>query len=128
MRSPREIQIRTAERGELGRTQPGLDREREQGMVAATGPRGAVGRGEQSVDFDVGQKSYQPTRAALGRNREDAGNDGGLIGMFQRGVAEQGMDGRQPRIASPHGVCTVAFEVLEEPPDEWRIEIAELQL
>ena len=54
VRSPREVQIRTAQPGELGGAQPGLDREREQGVVAATGPRGTVGCGEQGVDFDVG--------------------------------------------------------------------------
>ena len=54
VRSLREIQIRTAQPGEFRGAQPGLDREREQSVVSTTGPRGAVGRGEQGVDFDVG--------------------------------------------------------------------------
>ena len=94
MRTTGEVEVRTPQTDELGSAQPGLDREREEGVVAATGPPGAIGGGEQGVDFDVGQKSHQPTRAALGRNREDASNDGGLTGMLQRGVAEQGMNGR----------------------------------
>ena len=42
VRSPREVQIRTAQPSELRGAQPGLDREREQGVVAATGPSGWI--------------------------------------------------------------------------------------
>ena len=62
------------------------------------------------------------------RDREHAGNDGGLLGMVQYGVAEQGMNGRQPGVAGAHRVGAVVFEVDQEPPDEGRIEIAEFQL
>ena len=80
-------------------------------MVAAAGPSSAVGRGEQGVAFDVGQEGHEPARAALGRNREHTGDDGRLLGVVQRGVAEQGVNGRQPRVAGAHGVRAVVFVV-----------------
>lgn len=89
-----QVQIRTAESDQFGGPQAGLDRECEEGVVATTGPSGPAGSCEQSVDFDVGKKSHQATRAPLGRNCEDTGNDSGVIGMLERGVAEQGMNGR----------------------------------
>lgn len=97
-------------------------------MIAAAGPRGAVGRGEQGVDFNIGQEGHELARAALGRNREHAGNDGRLLGMFQRGIAEQGVNGRQPRVAGAHGVRTVMFKVREEASDERRVEVADFEL
>ena len=97
-------------------------------MIAAAGPRGAVGRGEQGVDFDIGQEGHEPARAAFGRNREYAGNDGRLLGMLQRGVAEQSVNGRQPCVAGAHGVRTILFEVRQEPPDERRVEVADFEL
>ena len=128
VRTPREMEIRAAQAGELGGAQAGLDREGEERVVAATRPRGAVGGGEQGVDFEVGQEGHELTGPALGGNREHAGNDGCLFWMLQCGIAEQGMDGGQPRVAGAHGVRVVVFEVGQEPADEGRVEIAEFEL
>ena len=112
----------------FGGAQPGLDREGEEGVVAATRPRGAVGGSEQGIDFEVGQEGHELTGPALGGDREHAGNDGCLFRMLQCGIAEQSMDGGQPRVAGAHGVRVVVFEVGEEPADEGRVEIAEFEL
>ena len=53
---------------------------RKERVIAAAGPRGAVWRGEQGVDFDIVQEGHEPARAAFGRNREHAGNDGRPLG------------------------------------------------
>ena len=99
VRTAGEMQVHAPQAGEFRDAQSRLDREREERVIAAAGPRGAVGRGEQGVDFDIGEEGHEPARAALRRDREHAGNNGRLLGMLQRGVAEQGVNGRQPRVA-----------------------------
>ena len=80
-RPPREVQVRAPQAGEFRGAQPHLNREGEEGAVATTAPRGALGCGEQGVDFVIGQKGHEPVRAALPRNREHASDPSTLAGQ-----------------------------------------------
>ena len=52
---------------------------------------------------------------------------GGIFGMAQGDIAEQGPNCCQPGIAGAHTVLPVRLEMVEEGPDDWRIEIVDIQ-
>jgi hypothetical protein len=49
-----EDDVGAAQAGELGHAQSGLDGEQQQRVIAAAEPAGAVGRGQERIDFGVG--------------------------------------------------------------------------
>ncbi|MBP2325871.1 hypothetical protein JOF56_006256 [Kibdelosporangium banguiense] len=61
----------------------------EQGVVAAAGPGGAVGGGEQRVDFGVGEVGDDGLVVAFGGDGQDAVDVAGVFGVVQCGEAEQ---------------------------------------
>ena len=61
-------------------------------MVAAAGAGGPVGGGEQRAGLVVGEEGDDGLVAALGRNGQDPGDVGGVLGVTQGGEAEQGVD------------------------------------
>jgi hypothetical protein len=69
--------------------QPGLGGEDQQGVVAAAVPGAAVGGGEQRAEFAAGQQADDRGRGALGLDRQDAADQGRVLGGAQAGVAEQ---------------------------------------
>ena len=52
-----EVDVVAGQRGQFGDAQPGLDGQREQGVVASAGPGVAVGRGQQRVDLRRGEEA-----------------------------------------------------------------------
>ena len=52
----------------------------------------------------------------------------GVLGVAQRGVAEQGVDRRQPGVAGAGAVAAVVFEVVEEGADQRRVQVGEVEL
>ena len=51
MRAAAQVDILEAEASQLGQAETGLDREQEQGVVAAADEGGAVGCGQEGLDF-----------------------------------------------------------------------------
>jgi hypothetical protein len=51
-----EMDIAVGQGGELGRPQPGLDREQDPGVITAPGPGGPVGNGEQGLGLVLARK------------------------------------------------------------------------
>ena len=83
-----EVDVGAGERGELGDPQPGLDGEREQGMVAPAYPAGAVGCGEHCFCFRGRQIAHRGFFEPGGRDGQDPLDVVGVLGMAQRRVAE----------------------------------------
>jgi hypothetical protein len=82
-----ERDVLAGESGEFGDPQPGLDRQREHGVVAPAGPGGLVARGEQRVDLGLGEVGEQILLGPLGRDREHALDRRGVLGVVQGEVA-----------------------------------------
>ena len=52
----------------------------------------------------------------------------GVLGVAQRGVAEQRVDRGQPGVAGADAVAALVFEVVEERADQRRVEVGEVEL
>jgi hypothetical protein len=89
VRAGSQVHVADGQAGELGGAQPGLAGQHQQGVVAPPGPGGLVGRGEQRGDLLFGEVGDQGLVEALGRDRQHSLDEGGVLGVAQRGVAEQ---------------------------------------
>jgi hypothetical protein len=128
VRSGAEVDVGVGERGELGDRQPGLDGECGQGVVAASGPAGPVRRGEQCLSLAGRQVGHRGLAEAGGRDGQDLLDQVRVLGVAQRGVAEQRMDRGQPRVAGPRAVTAVTTQVFQEGPDEGGVEVVQAQV
>jgi hypothetical protein len=79
----------------------------EHGVVAPPGAGGAVRGGEQRVCLGLGEVGDQGLVCAFGGDGQDAGDEGGVLGVAQRRVAESGVDRGEPRVAGPDAVAAV---------------------
>jgi hypothetical protein len=70
------VHIGAGQGGQLRDAQAGVDRQREQGVVASSGPGDLVGGGEQRVGFGLGEVGDQGLVEAFGWDRQDPLNDG----------------------------------------------------
>jgi hypothetical protein len=57
-------------------------------VVATADPGGLVGSIEQRLQLEFGEERDERLVCALGRDRKDALDRGGVLGMLQRGVSE----------------------------------------
>ena len=105
VRAGAEAHVAAGQADQLGGAQPGLDGEQDQRVVAAADPGRLVGGGEQRVDLGFGEERDERLVEALGRDRQDALDRGGVLGVPQRGVAEQRADRGQPRVAGADRCC-----------------------
>ena len=65
---------------------------------------------------------------SLGWDREHALDVVGVFGVSERGVAEQRVDRCQPGVAGADAVAALVLEVVEERGDQWRVEVADVEL
>jgi hypothetical protein len=127
VRAVAEVQAGDGEPGKFADPQPGLDGQDEQGVVATPEPGGPVGCSEQRVDLGGGEEADQRAVVAFGRDGQHPLNQAGVLGVAQRGVAEQRMDRRQAGVAGTHPVAPIAFEIGEERSDELGVEIGQVE-
>jgi len=127
VRSSTEVNIASGQTRQFGCAQAGLGGKQDQAVVAPTDPGGSVGGGEQRVDLGFGEVGDQGAVKALGRDREHALDDRGVLGVAQRGEAKQRVDRGQPRVAGPGAVVAVVLEVVQERRDQRRVEVTEVQ-
>ncbi len=52
----------------------------------------------------------------------------GVVGMFERGVVEHGVDRGESVVAGGDGVVSLLFEMIEEPGDQVGVEVGDVQL
>ena len=127
VRSGAEVRVLAGEAGELRYPQPGLDGEQEQGVVAAAVPGLPVGGGEQRVCFLRGEVADDGALAAPGRDGQDLADGGGVLRCPRGRVAEQGVDRGQPGVPGGAAVSPLFFQVLQELPDQGRVEVGEAE-
>lgn len=123
-----EVDVVSAQGDEFGDPEPGLDGDDEEGVVASTAPSGLVGGGEQNVDLVGVEERDQGPVPAFGRDGQDAGDGVGVLGMPERGVAEQGPDGGEAGVAGGDAHASVVFEVGEQGADRRGVEVVEVQV
>ena len=127
MRTGPEMDIGRGKPDQFGGAQAGLDGESEERSVASPGPGRPVRRGQQRLDLHFGQVCDQPSFEAFRRDGENTFDGGGMFGMAQGGIAEQGPDRCQSGIAGAHTVLPVRLEMVEEGADHGRVEIVDIQ-
>jgi len=123
-----EMHIGTANADQLGCSQARLGSETEQRVITSPGPGRLIGSGKQRADFGLGQEGHEPSVEALGRDGENALDDGGMIGMAKCGVSEQRADRGKPSVAGARAIFSLVLEVVEEGADQRGIEIVDIQL
>jgi hypothetical protein len=82
-----EVDVVAGQRDQLGCAQSGLDRERQEGVVASPAASGPVGRVEQGLCLDVGEVGDHGVVAAFGGDREHPADVVGVLGVTQRGLS-----------------------------------------
>ena len=127
VRGAGELNVGDVERGELGGAQPGLDREQEQRVVAASGPGRAIRCGEQRVDLLLVEERDERSVGAFRWDREHALDVVGVFGMAQRGIPIERVDRRQAGVSGAGAVAAVGLEVIEERGDGVGVEIGDVE-
>ena len=103
-----ELYVAYVQAGQLGDPETGLDGQVQQGVVSSPGPAVPVGSVEQSVRLVVVEVADVLAFTALGGNVEHPGDEPGVFGVAERGVAVERADGRQAGVAGADAVVALA--------------------
>jgi hypothetical protein len=96
-------------------------------VIASSRPGGAVGAVQQRLDLLGRQVGDGSLVAALGWDREDALDQGGVLGVAQRAVLKERAHRREADVARARAVATVVLEVLQERADRRRVQVREFK-
>ena len=88
VRTDPEVHVAASEPGELRDPQAGLDRERQERVVAPTEPARPIRSSQQRIDLTWLEEGDESPLEASRRNGEDALDRRGVLGMAQRRVAK----------------------------------------
>ena len=127
MRTGAELNIGTGQPDQFRRPQSCLGCETEQRRVAPPGPSRPVRGGQQRIDLGLGQPGHQPSLKALRRYCENAFDGGGMFGMAQGCIAEQGTDCGQPGVSGAYPILPFALQMIKEGTDQRRIKIVDVE-
>ena len=92
-------------------------------MIASPGPGAAVGGSQQRVDLVLAEVGDHRAVEAFGWYRQHPGNDRGILGVLQRGVAEQRVDRGEAGVAGPGTVAAFGLQVVKERADQGCVQI-----
>ena len=95
MRAGAEMNGIPVETDQLGEAQARLDRDQQQGVIAATEPRHPIGRGEDCLDLGARQEVHLSLVVALARYGEHALDQPAVRWLLERHEPEEGADGGQ---------------------------------
>jgi len=123
-----QMDIGTAKANQLRSSQARLGGETEERVVSPPGPGRPIRDSQQRADFRLGQEGHEPSVEALGRDGENALDEGGMIGMAKSGVSEQRADRGEPSVASARAIFPLVLQIVEEGADQRGIEIVDIQL
>ena len=112
---------------EFGDAHAGLDRDEQHRVVAAPDPCGSVRRREQRVDLAAVEIGHGGLAVACGGDLEHPGDACCVLGVAQRGVAEQRVDRREPGVACRGAVPALALEVDQERADQRRVDVGQVE-
>jgi hypothetical protein len=96
-------------------------------VIASPRPGRPVRSVKQRLDLGGGEERDGSLLAAFRRDREHALDQCGVLGVAQRGVLKERVDGGEADVAGPGAVAALVLEVLEERPDRGRVELRELK-
>jgi hypothetical protein len=119
--------VSAGQAGELGDPQPGLDGEREHGVVAPAGPGFLVAGSQERVGLVRGEVGDVGAVAALARDGQDPLDQRPVLGMAQGRIGEEGADRREPGVAGPGAVPAAVLQVLQERGDRRRVEVGQAE-
>lgn len=97
-------------------------------MVAPAQPEAAVWCFDQRLRLGQVEVADALVLVALGRDRDHPGDCLGVLGMFEGGVAVEGVDCREAIVARADAVAADRFEVGEKRADQLGVEVVEVQL
>jgi hypothetical protein len=123
-----ELDVGAGQPDYLGDAQAGLNGAEQQGVVPPAGPGRPVRTVQQRLGLVWVQERDGPSLAALGRDREHACDQSGVLGMPERAVLEERVDRPEPHVAGTGAVPTLGLQVIEERADHRRVELRELEL
>ena len=83
-------------------------------MVAAADEGGAVGCGQEGLDFGPVEEGDQRAVEALVGDGEDALDEGGVLGVTEGGEVEEGVDGGEAGVAGAGRVAANSLQVGQE--------------
>jgi hypothetical protein len=107
--------------------QAGLECRGEHRVVAAACPGGLVRSGEQRVGLRLAEVGDDRAVEPLGRDGQDPLDDRRVLGMAERCVAEQGVDGGQAGVAGADAVSPRGSQVVEERADQRGVQVGDPQ-
>jgi putative transposase len=111
---PIQAEVRWADREHFLNAAAGIVEQRQQEIVASTFERRSVRLREDRFDFVPRQIADQMAGGLLERDVQDTLRDRGRDGLLTDDIREEGPDGGQPRVACPHGVAAMLFEIFKE--------------
>src|SRR5262245_49090611 len=122
-----QMHVVPIETDHLGDAQACLRREQHQGVIAASEPRRAIGRGKYCLDLGTHQEMHLPLVVTLVRYRQNP-LDQSAVGWLLKGYeTEEGADGGQAQIAGPDAGTTLCLEIGKKRANEGRFQIFEFQ-
>jgi hypothetical protein len=127
VRSLAEAEVLAAQADEFGHPKAALEQREEQGVVAAAGPGCPVRGGQEGLGLTGGEERDDRLFEALAGDGEHALDDRRVGRLAHGGVPEQGVDRGEPGVAGPGAVSPSVLEVVEEGPDQRRVEVGELE-
>ena len=122
-----ETDVAAVDSDQLGDPKTGLHRQQQQRAVAAAFPPATVGRIDEGVDLDRGEKRHQLLVEPFGGDGEHPLDELGVFGVPQGRVGEQRPDRGQPQVAGSRPIVPVGFEMLQEGADHLHVEVGPVQ-
>ncbi len=122
-----ENHVSAVEADQLGDAQPGLEGEHQQGTVPPAFPAPLVRGVDERGGFPGAEEAHGRLAEALGRDGQHPLDHSGVLGVAQGGVAEQGPDGREAKVAGPGAVVPFGLQVIQEGGDRLVVKVVPVE-
>jgi hypothetical protein len=97
-------------------------------VISPADPVALVGCGHEGVELGPGQVGDFGPRAAFRRDGQDLRDEPGMLGMAQRRVVEEGVDGGQAGVPGAGAVVPLLLQMVQEGADDRGAEVGQVQL
>jgi hypothetical protein len=108
------LYVLEAKARQLGHSEAGLHGQQKQSVVTAPALRLNVDAIENRGSFLLVQEGKNSPTSPLRWNRQDALRNPGMSWIFEGDIPEEGMNGSESRVATPHRVSAILLEVVEK--------------
>jgi hypothetical protein len=96
-------------------------------VITAAHPARGLRDTKERFQLVCGEKGDDASFEALGRDSQHPFDQRGVLRVAQGGKTEQRMDGRQTGVAGPRPVAALSLKIVEERPDQWCVEVGEVE-